>query len=355
MSARDHELPETPRLAPADAMEGRASDHFVQFYDDEAGIVDAVSHFVGEGLDEGGTAILIANARLLTGVTERMTARGIDLPSLEKSSRYAGWDTDATLAKLMVDGWPDPHRFSDVIERVIARAASEHREGGVRVYGDMVTRLWVDGRREAALRLEKLWNELRRRHAFSLFCGYPMGAFDVATEGRALMQICSEHGHVIHPESLGSGTSAADRLRVILQLQQKSRALDEEIVRRKELEDTLRRREKELAHLLDNTLDGIIDVTPDGRIVGCNKAMLDLLGYETADASRPHVESALVTRQGVDDAWSRLVRGERVRAMLVEFRGRDAMPRHARLHSGILRTTGRAVQMRWFVRPEPEA
>ena len=79
----------------------------------------------------------------------------------------------------MLDGWPDPARFAEVvgglIERVRAASGSEAR--GVAAFGEMVALLWMEGKADAAIRIEELWNDLARTHAFSLRCAYPMSSF----------------------------------------------------------------------------------------------------------------------------------------------------------------------------------
>ena len=41
----------------------------------------------------------------------------------------------------------------------------------------MVDLLWKQGKTEAAIRLEVLWNNLADSHVFSLLCGYAIGNF----------------------------------------------------------------------------------------------------------------------------------------------------------------------------------
>ena len=58
----------------------------------------------------------------------------------------------------------------------------------------MVDILWRTEEREAAIRLEVLWNQLARTQAFSLLCGYAMGHF---YKDAHVDDVCSHHTHVI--------------------------------------------------------------------------------------------------------------------------------------------------------------
>ncbi|WP_250532488.1 MEDS domain-containing protein, partial [Caballeronia sp. ATUFL_F1_KS39] len=63
----------------------------------------------------------------------------------------------------------------------------------VRAFGEMVAILCARGESGAALRLEQLWNDLARKHAFSLLCAYPTRVFKGSEEARAFHAICSAH------------------------------------------------------------------------------------------------------------------------------------------------------------------
>ena len=65
----------------------------------------------------------------------------------------------------------------------------------------MVAVLWAEGAREAALRLEELWNDLGRQIPFSLLCAYPLKAFGSEAGAEPLQRICNEHTQVIPAES----------------------------------------------------------------------------------------------------------------------------------------------------------
>jgi hypothetical protein len=102
-------------------------------------------------------------------------------------------EADAVLAQFMVDGWPDPARFEAAVGSTVAAACA----GGttVHAFGEMVALLCARGRHNAALRLEALWNDLARRHVFSLFCAYPWNAFPTPDLAQAFRRVCAEHDH----------------------------------------------------------------------------------------------------------------------------------------------------------------
>jgi hypothetical protein len=72
----------------------------------------------------------------------------------------------------------------------------------VRAYGEMVDVLWKDGREDAAIQLELLWNSLAGRYGFALLCGYAMGNFFKQTD--RFEEVCRQHTHIIPGSELNA-------------------------------------------------------------------------------------------------------------------------------------------------------
>jgi PAS domain-containing protein len=338
-------IPTSPLEAghPAD---GNCS-HFVQFYDEPTALADVVSRFVGDGIEAGSGGVMPATAPNRTLVAEKLSRRGIDLDRLEAQGLWASLDAKQSLDKFMVDGLPHPVRFREFIDPVLRRISDEGRRPRPRAFGEMVALLWQDGQREAAVRLEKLWNEVGRDHSISLFCAYPMRAFGGEAAAQAFVEICAEHAHVLPSETYVGG-SLEQRHRIVSELQQKSIALDAEVARRREVEDLLQRREKELSDYLEGTQEAVVDVEPDGTIRWSNPAFLTLVGGNPEELR--NVNAFLGNPGLLDDLWSRLLRGEPVRGRHADIRRPDGLIERTRVQSCALRAAGRAVHMRWFLR-----
>jgi PAS domain-containing protein len=337
--------------ATKDRKADRESDHFVQFYEDEGRLADAVANFVAASLQEGGGGVVIATARHRTPVGQRLARRGLDLKKLQEEGRWAPLDAEDALEQFMVEGLPDEDRFCGLIEPVLERAAQRERKPRVRAFGEMVAVLWERGNREGALQLEKLWNEILRRHSLSLFCAYPLRAFGGESAAQQFLDICGEHEHVLPSEDYTRLQTQEERHRLVLQLQQKAVALDAEVAHRKEIEDLLHRREKELYEYLEGTSEAVVDVEPDGVMRWGNGALLSMLGIDTAEGRS--LKSALVESGAFEDIWAKLLRGEAVEGKTVEIRDAGGRTERAVLRLGVLRAAGRGVHMRWFLERLP--
>lgn len=164
-------------------------EHLIEVYKSESAFIDGLVEFASEGLAAGEAFVMIATAAHRGAVTEALRERGHDLDS----DAFIALDAEATLARLMVDGEPDAQRFEAVIGAVLARASAGGRP--VRAFGEMVALLWMQGRCEATLRVEQLWNLMLRRHPLSLFCAYPrQDSTREITEEFA--HVCAAHSQV---------------------------------------------------------------------------------------------------------------------------------------------------------------
>jgi CheY-like chemotaxis protein len=202
------------------------SDHFVQLYEEDAALLDAVSCFTHTGLQAREAAVIVATRSHRHQLEARLSAQGIDLTLVHKQGQYIALDAAETLASIVINGCPDTRCFGDVIGGIVAQANSRYAR--VRVFGDMVALLWAGGNGGAALRLEKLWNDLAAHHIFRLFCAYPMRVFPRAGNSEQFLQMCAEHSHVIPAESYTALVSADERRRTIVHLQQQGHALASE-------------------------------------------------------------------------------------------------------------------------------
>jgi len=220
--------------------------HLVQYYEKEGFLYDRVTDFMSDGLRGSDAAVLIATRAHRDGVEARLFRKGVDLAGLTARGRYHALDAHDTLSRIMVDGAPDPERFAKTIGPVIKIARAGDRR--VLAFGEMVALLWAEGNRDAAIRLEELWNDLARKETFALLCAYPIAHFDDAGHAKPFADINAAHTWVTPAESY-SIAEIDERNRVIATLQQKAAALEAETKQRAVLEAALRGKIDELAEV----------------------------------------------------------------------------------------------------------
>lgn len=168
--------------------------HAVRFYESDRSLARIVTEFLHEGFDDGSPGIVVATPVQRAAILRELTDRSLDVVELQRSHDLLLLDAKETLSTFMSDGKPDPNKFRDQMCQVVAKVCRGRPNCTVRIFGQMVDVLWQQGERDAAIRLEVLWNQLARTEAFSLLCGYAMGNFykDASRD-----DICGQHSHIV--------------------------------------------------------------------------------------------------------------------------------------------------------------
>lgn len=184
------------RHSKADVFWGEIApcDHVIQIYENEGIFLDALSGFVGGGINSGDCCIIIATESHVAALENRLSSYGIKVDNLISEKRYVPLNAEETLSKFMVNGWPDEHRFNKTVSELIEEFSCDNRR--IRAFGEMVAILWAQGYNGATVQLEHLWNKFCEKQSFCLFCAYPKSGFteDINT---SIMHICGSHSKMI--------------------------------------------------------------------------------------------------------------------------------------------------------------
>ncbi len=227
---------------PASRGAQAAHAHSVQFYVDEDFLISELSRYIGSALGAGDAAIVIATGEHRNRLAQHLKTRGLNVDMATRQGRYVALDARETLSQFMLDGAPDEARFNEIVSDILVQAsqsaAGEHPR--IAAFGEMVALLWAEGKQDAAIKLEELWNGLARTHKFDLHCAYPIDLFSREEDTGSISKVCDTHSHVLPTESYSSLTDEGERLRAITLLQQKARALETEVEEHRKVQQSLR-------------------------------------------------------------------------------------------------------------------
>ena len=212
----DRNIPRSPVTHP--------EAHIVQFYSQDDFLLHKLRHFLESALNSGNSVVVIATEEHCAQLATVLPDDVPDFSLAVAKGRYRALDANRTLDQLMINGLPDHDRFFSIVGGLVSIGTP----GKVTtIFGEMVAVLWERGAKQAALQLERLWNELRKNHSISLLCGYRLPKFAALEDQPLFLEICAEHSHVI-PDNV-NGDPEEPRLRELARLQQRSNALENEL------------------------------------------------------------------------------------------------------------------------------
>ena len=178
--------------------EKAAHRHEVQFYSDEALLLDTFARFIAVALKSGRAAIVVITESRSDGLVSRLKAQGLDVDAVSQQGTYIQLDMNKTFSTFMVNDMPDSARFFPVVGGLIAAAAKAARQQhhGVVVCGEGTSVLWAEGKAEAAIRVEQLWDEVGKSFGVDILCGYALSSFHGEKDEHVFKSICAEHSAV---------------------------------------------------------------------------------------------------------------------------------------------------------------
>ena len=325
------------------------NDHFVQFYENDEWLLKAVSAFIGAGLGAGDGGIVIATQEHRDALEKQLLVQGINVTGVKARGQYVSLDAVETLSKFMVRDLPDRDLFNEVIGGLVVKTTKGER--GLRAFGEMVALLWAEGKEEAALRLEELWNDLGKRQSFSLFCAYPLNDFRGHAHSEAFVHICQAHSRVLPAESYGRpGDTMDQRLRAIAELQQKSVSLERETFARKRAEEETRRSKEQIISFLETASIGMHWVGPDGIILWANAADFKMLGYEREEYVGHPIAEFHADQSVITNILARLWRNEKLQNQEANLKCRDGSIKTVLVDCSVLWEGDRFLHTQCFTR-----
>jgi PAS domain S-box-containing protein len=324
---------------------GAADVHAVQFYEDERSLLERMLNFASEGLEAGDTVIVIATEPHAVAIRSRLRSPAVDVAAAIEQGRLLFLDAHATLEKFMIDGEPSTALFEAELGRLIAERSRAAAPGKLRAFGEMVNVLWQNGHRNAAIRVEELWNELQKRHSFTLLCAYALGNF--FKQPAALQRVCATHTHVL-PDAGGELSEAPLP-------PEYARTLAAEIAEREEVEHALREslreltaKDEELRDFVENAPIGLHRLDPNGVVLWANRRELEMLGYAAEEYVGRRISEFHLDPSVVEDMLARLRDGDAVNDVEARMRAKDGSTRCVLIHASAYARNGRFVHARCF-------
>jgi DNA-binding NarL/FixJ family response regulator len=164
--------------------------------------LDDVSRLLAAAIRRGDMAAIIAREAMRDGVAERLLAKGCDLAKAIDRGTYVSLDAAEAVSQVMVGGRLNADRVAAVVDD-FERSRLAVSASNLTVVGEMSALLCADGHYEAALQLERTWDDLTRGLPFLTVCCHSVAPFN---EGRSELfpNICAPHSAACHAHAVFS-------------------------------------------------------------------------------------------------------------------------------------------------------
>src|ERR1700751_4340222 len=270
-----------PRFARSVGQE--RTGHAVQLYTDDAFLLEVLTGLIGDAITGDDGALVIATRAHAESLDQSLRERGIDTGKALRQGRYIVLDAQELLPKFMVNGSPDEARFTDIIRTALTKIGEAGLAEGrrVAVFGELVALLWAEGKYQAAIRVEQLWNKLAEEHHFFLLCAYPVTDFSDASHIEPFLEMCRQHSSVVPSGSTFASSSEESPFRSLPQLQLRAQMLEKELA--------LHRSEQRFQLLVDAVRDyAIFMLDPEGHVASWNQGEERIKGYKASEIIGSH-------------------------------------------------------------------
>jgi hypothetical protein len=176
----------------------RGQGHVVQFYDEDAHLIDDLCALFAEALSAGTSVVALLTECHRIDLEKKLLASNVDLAKATLQGRLVVLDTADAIDRFMgPDGLNEPD-FFDYASEVLRKAKSASAPDSTPVvFGEIVTVLCRQKEYESAIRLEQLWNELALHHSFYLCCAYPVRSLQSRLNDDFYASICAEHSALV--------------------------------------------------------------------------------------------------------------------------------------------------------------
>jgi hypothetical protein len=166
----------------------------VAFYGSDESFLIRCTRFIGAALANGDAVIAIMTPSHHNRLRQKVESQGCDVAEATQLGRYLAMEPSDLVSTFLVNGQPDAAHFLKAGGELIATAlkAATGKHPRVAVCGECGTLLHFEGKAEAAVELERLWNELAHMYEVDSLCGYPIERFRSEEQGPVFQHICAE-------------------------------------------------------------------------------------------------------------------------------------------------------------------
>ncbi len=164
---------------------------------DDAVLVHGLARFIVAALNSGSAVIAMVFESHRDSLLRALHAQDVETDVVLRRGDLFLLGSSDVLARITVDDWPDASLLSKTVGDLIGEAAKDAIGEPRRVVmcGECAPILWEQGKVEAAIQLEHLWNQVTRTLGADTLCLYRWTAL---TSHEHFKELSAEHTAVFH-------------------------------------------------------------------------------------------------------------------------------------------------------------
>jgi DNA-binding NarL/FixJ family response regulator len=172
--------------------------HECHFHLNEESLLAGFTGFIETALAAGKVAIAITSKSHREGLLRRLRLSGMEISAAIEHGRYIALDVEEIFPHFMVHDLPDPVRFFKAAHECITRASGTASGQPLRVAacGEGTSMLWTQGKANAAVQLERLWDDIARTYDMEILCGYLVPRSQREQQNETYVKICAAHSAI---------------------------------------------------------------------------------------------------------------------------------------------------------------
>jgi CheY-like chemotaxis protein len=179
--------------------------HAVQFCRDDSSGLDGAANVLSSALDRGDIVATVLIESNRDALALRMKARGWNLADAGKQGRYVAFDAEEAANRIMRAGRPHADSIAEMIDALesMRTASVAGPRSHLTIVGEISAVLCRRGIPEAAVELERLWDELTRSLPILTICAYPTGCWNHDGASELVSGISAHHSVISHAVRAG--------------------------------------------------------------------------------------------------------------------------------------------------------
>jgi CheY-like chemotaxis protein len=172
------------------------SRHEMILYSDDHGLLESLSEFVRDAMKSGRPALVIATPSLLDGILQTLTTEGFDVTAALGAKTLIAVNVHEVLSSIIVDGSLDPILAQKGAAARLDELATVANGKRIAACGIVAPTLWAQGKKDEAVLLEALWDELLKEYEIDSLCAYSSRSFTGDYDNFRLRSISDRHSTV---------------------------------------------------------------------------------------------------------------------------------------------------------------